>query len=138
MQPLWPFLLPCLCHTADLRLLPDWDHAPFLHGVASADPLSDRVLIWTRVSTGSDTEVVWRLWREDEESFDSPFRQGIEMASAGSDFAITVDVLGLDPSSQYLYQFSVAGNRSMLGRTRTAGSGSEVNLAIVSCTSLWS
>ncbi|CAE7309214.1 pld [Symbiodinium sp. CCMP2592] len=138
MQPLWLFLLPCLCHAADLRLLPDWDHAPFLHGVASADPLSDRVLIWTRVSTGSDTEVVWRLWREDEESFDSPFRQGIEMASAGSDFAITVDVSGLDPSSQYLYQFSVAGNRSMLGRTRTAGSGSEVNLAIVSCTSLWS
>src|SRR4051812_731508 len=34
---------------------------PFYHGIASGDPLNDRVIIWTRVTT--DSAVVPVLWR---------------------------------------------------------------------------
>ncbi|CAE7702970.1 phoD, partial [Symbiodinium pilosum] len=135
------FLWPCLCQAAaDLNLVPDWDHAPFLHGVASADPLETQVLIWTRVSNaGLDTEVLWGLWSEGgRESFEHPLRRGRQLATASSDFTVSVDVTGLRPGSRYLYQFSVGRNRSMLGHTRTASNDSQVDLAILSCTSLWS
>ena len=37
--------------------------APFYHGVASGDPLSDRVILWTRVTpdTHSNVEVIWQI-----------------------------------------------------------------------------
>ena len=36
---------------------------PFYHGVASGDPLTDSVIIWTRVTPESDSEVEvkWRI-----------------------------------------------------------------------------
>ena len=44
----------------------------FLHGVASGDPLSDRVILWTRVTAlaGSTPEVAWEL--STEPSLSSP------------------------------------------------------------------
>ena len=42
---------------------PEW--APFFHGVASGDPMEDRVIIWTRVTPEEmdelPVEVNWRI-----------------------------------------------------------------------------
>jgi alkaline phosphatase D len=46
------------------RSFPCEDLYPFYHGVASGDPLEDRVIIWTRVSPNegqSEIEVEWRM-----------------------------------------------------------------------------
>jgi alkaline phosphatase D len=41
---------------------------PFYHGVASGDPLSDRVVIWTRVTpeTAGEVEVAWQVATDPE------------------------------------------------------------------------
>jgi alkaline phosphatase D len=39
----------------------------FQHGVASGDPLADRVILWTRVTAGAaPVEVEWRVARDAE------------------------------------------------------------------------
>ena len=37
--------------------------APFQHGVASGDPLTDRMILWTRVTTDQPgpVDVTWQL-----------------------------------------------------------------------------
>src|SRR6186997_2135486 len=47
-----------------ISLLYDGSQKPFYHGVASGDPLSDRVIIWTRVTPDdsvSNISVTWEL-----------------------------------------------------------------------------
>ena len=43
---------------------------PFYHGVASGDPLADRVIIWTRVTPTQTIKVIPVIW---EMSSDSTF-----------------------------------------------------------------
>jgi phosphodiesterase/alkaline phosphatase D-like protein len=59
----------------------------FLHGVASGDPLSDRIILWTRVTPSlpeaSTSAVTWRVWRADDTPTPSePVAQGVFMTSA--------------------------------------------------------
>ena len=37
--------------------------APFYHGVASGDPLPDRVIIWTRVTPNNNQTTIPVLWQ---------------------------------------------------------------------------
>ena len=111
----------------------------FEHGVASGDPLHDRVIIWTRVTTPNwydDLEVKWQVAR------DSKMRRvvahGHASANVWRDFTVKVDVDDLDPATSYYFQFSVAGERSVIGRTRTLprGRADAARLAVVSCSNL--
>lgn len=132
----------------------DSEHAPFLHGVASADPKDDAVLIWTRVTTSPTPKVEWRVWEKIEgadpealwETTD-PIQKGFAQTSADSDFTVTVDVTGLQPATRYYYQFqdtqssssSQHSRRSVVGSTKTISKDQdEVKIAVLSCTSLWS
>ncbi len=48
----------------EMGVLPyDTLYAPFYHGVASGDPLPDRVIIWTRVTPQNDNpiDVEWKM-----------------------------------------------------------------------------
>jgi phosphodiesterase/alkaline phosphatase D-like protein len=107
----------------------------FRHGVASGDPLQDRVILWTRVTTGSDqaVDVRWRIAR-DPELLDV-VAQGTAAAEPARDFAVKVDAAGLAPGSAYHYGFEALGARSPTGRTRTLPEGGTepVSLAVVSC-----
>ncbi|GBG32854.1 Hypothetical Protein FCC1311_081331 [Hondaea fermentalgiana] len=131
---------------ADLRLAPDREHAPFLHGVASADPLTDSVLLWTRITTENATaQVRWALWDSSEglgQSFEAPLAGGlVTNITADDDYTLTVTVDGLAAAKAYVYQFEAEdGSRSVLGKTRTASAaGAEnVTLAFTSCSSVWS
>jgi phosphodiesterase/alkaline phosphatase D-like protein len=128
--------------SSDLRLWPDNDHAPFLHGVASADPLPDSVLIWTRVSDTSTGTIKWAIWERDDptQSFEAPFQFGNNRVTEIDDYTLTVDVSGLKPGISYRYQFEGEdGRKSMVGATKTASiDATLVSSAFLSCTSLWS
>jgi alkaline phosphatase D len=114
----------------------------FKHGVASGDPLSDRVILWTRVSgSSSDVAVDWRVATDPEmtqivrSSGDGVDPAQPHQATAARDFTYKIDVLGLDAGRSYYYQFSCNGVSSPVGRTRTAPAGTveHVRLGLVSC-----
>jgi alkaline phosphatase D len=109
---------------------------PFYHGVASGDPLPDGVILWTRVSPKDslpEVEVVWEL--ATSQDFSAPLRSGVFTTSPHRDYTVKVEVEGLDPGTVYYYRFSALGHQSLIGRTKTAPSGSpdKVTFAVVSC-----
>lgn len=109
---------------------------PFYHGVASGDPLSDRVIIWTRVTPQpGDTLVPVAYAVATDTAFSSVVARGVTSASVGRDFTVKVDVDGLRPATTYYYVFTAYDRSSLIGRTRTLASDVQLHarLAIVSC-----
>jgi alkaline phosphatase D len=108
---------------------------PFQHGVASGDPLADRVIIWTRVTPKhpGPVSVKWEVAHDAE--FRQVLRRGHALAGAQADYTVKVDVLGLPPSATLFYRFSAQGQLSSVGRTRTlpVGELDQVKLAVFSC-----
>jgi len=108
----------------------------FKHGVASGDPLPDRVILWTRVSDvrGAVT-VAWELARDP--AFADLVQQGETTTGAERDYTVKVDPAGLQPATSYYYRFKAQGQTSPAGRTRTApaGSTSHLRVGVVSCSS---
>ena len=114
------------------------DRNVFRHGVASGDPLADRVILWTRVTApeSSTPEVAWEI------SPDISFRRivagGRVTTAAARDFTVKIEASSLSAGTTYYYRFNALGERSPVGRTRTlpaAGVG-RVRLAVVSCSNL--
>ena len=112
---------------------------PFLHGVASGDPLADRVILWTRVSPiglGGSVLVAWEM--ANDPRFTRTLARGEQETGPARDFTVKVDVSGLEPGTTYYYRFYLAGSRSPVGRTRTLPEAgvSRVRLGVVSCANL--
>lgn len=111
--------------------------APFYHGVASGDPLHDRVIIWTRVTPEELNEnFIIGTWRMSLTSDMSHVVASGEFSTSQSrDYTVKIDVINLSPSTCYYYDFETNGNRSAVGRTRTAdlGPNTNVRFAVVSC-----
>ena len=109
----------------------------FRHGVASGDPLTDRVVLWTRVtptessSTGIDVE--WRI--ATDPSMDTVAARGNVRAASERDFTVKVDVGNLQPGRTYYYAFYAGGQRSPIGRTKTlpAADAARCRLALLCC-----
>ena len=100
---------------------PDPGLAPFLHGVASGDPLPDGVILWTRVAPPGPGAVVTVRWLvASDPQLRRVVRTGTAQARPGRDHTVKVDAGGLRPSTTYYYAFEALGRRSMVGRTRTA------------------
>ncbi len=109
----------------------------FTHGVASGDPLDDRVILWTRVSGGrGDVEVNW--WLASDAGMQSVVARGSIVTNADRDFSVKADPPGLRPGTTYYYQFAAMGASSPIGRTKTlpVGDIDRVRLAVVSCSNL--
>ncbi len=116
---------------------------PFAHGVASGDPLHDRVIIWTRVteeeSSAPALPVKWQVATDPD--MVNIVASGTQDALPDHDWTVKVDVVGLAPATTYYYQFSALGGlTSIIGRTRTAPDRdvSAVRIAVVACSSYWS
>ena len=107
----------------------------FKHGVASGDPLSDRVILWTRATPSTDAtlQLNWELASDSQ--FASIVKSGTVATSAAKDYTAQVDVTGLAANTVYHYRFSIGSKRSATGRTKTlpVGSVSQVRLAVFSC-----
>ncbi|MGK0257116.1 MAG: alkaline phosphatase D [Candidatus Azotimanducaceae bacterium] len=110
---------------------------PFQHGVASGDPQSNRVILWTRVSpvTGASADIAVSWWIGSEPDKKSAVRQGEYKARAERDFTVKIDAAGLKPGTTYYFGFSTSSNKSNIGRTRTLPSKgvSQIRLAVTSC-----
>jgi alkaline phosphatase D len=111
---------------------------PFRHGVASGDPLADRVILWTRVSVSSppsEIPVDWVMAADPE--LQNVVAAGSTAAMRSNDYCVKIDVTGLAPATTYYYRFSTGGIASPLGRTRTlpVGSVDRLRIAVLSCAS---
>lgn len=108
----------------------------FAHGVASGDPLVDRVIIWTRVTP---LEVADRVTIGYEVATDVEFSnlilRGEATTDSSVDYTLKVDATTLSPNTTYYYRFGSGTNYSPTGKTRTLPTGdlSQVKLGVVSC-----
>lgn len=110
--------------------------AGFLHGVASGDPLHDRVILWTRVTPRRWTdEVQGRWYMATDARMKRVCCSGRFATDVARDFTVKIDAYGLDPGRTYYYQFETRGSSSPIGRTRTLRSAraDALRLAFVSC-----
>lgn len=117
----------------------------FLHGIASGDPLADRVVIWTRVTpepaatpgsgVGPPVDVRWEV--SSDPAFSTVVASGSVTTDATRDHTVAVDVTGLAPGTDHWYRFHAAGTTSGTARTRTAPAPGAVldcvRLGVVTC-----
>lgn len=109
---------------------------PFYHGVASGDPLHDRVIIWTRVTPEDSLpsiEVTWEI--SSDINFSELTTSGTVVTNPEKDYTVKVDVTGLEPDKFYYYRFSALEGTSLTGRTKTTPVTAKDSLkfAVVSC-----
>ncbi len=110
---------------------------PFYHGVASGDPLSDRVILWTRITpdNGVTTPQIVEWYIAEDTNFTVNAQSGVLITDASKDFTVKVDPTGLTPNTTYYYQFRSDTLKSVIGRTRTTpvGDCDSLRFAIFSC-----
>lgn len=117
------------------------DHilAAFNHGVASGDPLSDRVIIWTRVTPLENIAAGRTLKISFEVATDAAFKHvthdGTADTGADRDFTVKIDVQNLSPSTRYYYRFHIGKSYSPVGIAKTLPllNPSQVKMAVFSC-----
>lgn len=107
----------------------------FPHGVASGDPLSDRVILWTRLNPEAEGTYTLTWEVAEDEAFANVVSAGSIATSAERNYTVKVDADGLMPATPYFYRFIYEGTVSPVGVTRTlpTGSVSELRLAVFSC-----
>ena len=111
--------------------------AVFAFGVASGDPLADRVILWSHAKVPNSTADVSLTWQvASDAAFANVVRSGALMATEASSFTAKVDVTGLTAGASYFYRFRDAtGVTSTVGTTRTlpASNAASVKFAVFSC-----
>jgi alkaline phosphatase D len=116
----------------------DLPPAQFLYGVASGDPLTDRVILWThakRPNSEVDVNLTWQI--ASDYGFTSIVNSGTLVATNSAGNTAKVDATGLTAGNTYYYRFTdETGAVSPVGTTRTlpAATVSSVKFAVFSCT----
>ena len=108
----------------------------FQHGVASGDPLADRVILWTRVTPRRpQPRVEVRYVVATDPRCRRVVARGRFVTTPQRDYTVKVDAAGLRPATTYYYRFFTEGGRSPVGRTRTlpVGRTQSLRMAVVSC-----
>lgn len=114
----------------------DTQNIAFDHGVASGDPLSDKVIIWTRATplkTMESIDVNYEVSTTDD--FKNVVHNGVYKTNADQDYTVKIDLQNLSAGTIYYYRFKSGGLSSDIGKTKTlpVGSVSQVKMAIFSC-----
>ncbi len=100
---------------------------PFTLGVASGDPVSDGVVLWTRLAPeplhgggmpNENVEVTWLV--ASDHAMKNIVARGSEVATPEFAHSVHAEVSGLEPGTTYWYRFQAGGEVSPIGRTRTA------------------
>lgn len=109
--------------------------AEFLHGVASGDPLQDRMILWTRLTPNdlsARLEVSWEIAADS--AFHQVVQRGKVLTSAAQDFTVKVDATQLKSNQRYYYRFLIGSKSSPIGQCKTlAETAQEVRFAVCSC-----
>jgi len=108
---------------------------PFTLGVASGDPASTSVVLWTRLNGAGEpgVRVDWEIAEDDQ--FRRIAGKGSSLALKELGHSVHVEVENLRPERHYWYRFMAGGEVSPVGRTRTAPSEppAQFRFAFVSC-----
>ena len=86
--------------------------ASFNYGVASGDPLADRVILWTHAQydgVSDDVALTWEV--ATDAAFTMLVASGSTRAMAAASFTAKVDATGLSAGKDYFFRFR-AGNHS--------------------------
>jgi len=123
------------CGGSDNSAAPAVPVVTWQHGVASGDPLSDRVVLWTRVTTDSTDTFAVNYQVASDDAFSNVVASGNTTTSPAVDYTVKVDASGLSPNSRYYYRFFIGTQVSPVGKTRTtaASGATQVKLAVFSC-----
>jgi alkaline phosphatase D len=107
----------------------------FEHGVASGDPLADRVILWTRVTPETDGPVSVRYLVARDPDFAQVLISDSVVTDATRDYTVKVDPAGLAAGTHYWYRFEAGDAVSPVGRTRTlpVGHVERLRFAFTSC-----
>lgn len=107
-------------------------------GIASGDPLSDRVLFWTAIPNEAQGDLICEVAKmPDFKTIAAIGAAKIGATAPGLPVrACKADVDGLQPGTEYLYRFRMGNTVSPTGRTKTLPTGKvdEIKLALISCT----
>jgi alkaline phosphatase D len=118
---------------------------PFTLGVASGDPDSSSVVLWTRLAPrpleenyGMKPEAVEVSWElSEDEAFRKVVAHGKKVATPEFGHSVHVEVPGLSADRWYWYRFRASDAASPVGRTRTmpekGSKPRELNFAFASC-----
>ena len=109
----------------------------FNYGVASGDPLTDRIILWTHAKYAGYTDSVVLTYQvATDATFTKIVSTGSATASESSGFTAKVDATGLTAGSEYYFRFIKDQWISPVGFTRTLPSSSvtSVKFAVFSCT----
>lgn len=114
------------------------DAPRFAFGIASGSPTADSVVLWTRLAgdiAEPEVPVQWELAAD--EVFSNIVARGSEAARTDDAYSVHVQPRGLEPARWYWYRFTALGQRSAVGRTRTAPAADaavpRLDFAIASC-----
>lgn len=122
-------------------------HDPFRLGIASGDPTSTGVVLWTRLAIDPLAEdgkggmpdrvlpVNWEL--ASDERFTKIIRRGVAHAQPAAAHSVHVEVEGLTPGREFFYRFRTGSHVSAHGRTLTMpdrGESRELHAIALSCT----
>lgn len=116
------------------RSIADTSIAPFYHGVASGDPTSSKIIIWTRVTSQMNTDTVSWFFATDS-LMQHLIKQGTFITNPDLDHTVKVDVTDLSPNTYYYYIFKAYGKYSQVGRTKTMPDGNvnNIRIGVVNC-----
>ena len=118
---------------------------PFTLGIASGYPTPDSMVLWTRLAPkplepGGDMppEVIPVDWAvATDERMRTVVQHGTAYATPDWAHSVHVEPSGLDPGRDYWYRFESGGERSPIGRTRTAPTAGapldRLKLGLVNC-----
>jgi alkaline phosphatase D len=128
------------------REMPITYEGHFEHGVASGDPLSDSIVLWTRVTPKTSSGVVvesiscgkdalaFRVKYFVKNEEDEVVISGVEEALCSNDWTLKVDVVGLNGGVKYSYGFETNSFSSRLGTFRLFSSEQNtLKFAVFSC-----
>lgn len=109
---------------------------PFYHGVASGDPGSSSIILWTKITPEwhQTVSVDWEI--ASDSSMAKIIQKGNSSTDADKNYTVKIDVQNLESNSYYYYRFKALGSESLIGRTKTCakpGEEVEVKLAFASC-----
>jgi alkaline phosphatase D len=111
---------------------------PFYYGVASGDPTPTSIILWTKISPDQKTAqpILWEI--ATDTLLLQTVARGTALATPENNFAVSVDVEGLQPHTRYFYRFNAGNRYSETGRTQTAAAANatHLKLAVVSCSNL--
>lgn len=114
----------------EVNAAPTFSEYPFTLGVASGDPLSDSVVLWTRLAPdplnggGMPNEAVSVKWEiAEDERFRRIVKRGTEKATPHLAHSVHAEVSGLKPNHVYYYRFKCGSQLSPVGKTKNASGG---------------